>query len=117
MKIMAGQADGAAREEMRRDSNPAGAAPRGESPPPPPPPPPPVHDLLLLLLLRVLLILGLFRLPGMLPPLLLLGVHLFNVVTLPLTWELLHITDPLPMTVVTATVTTVIIHLHVDAVA
>jgi len=124
MNVMAGQPAGSSREEMRGDPNPAGGAPRAESPPAPPPAPPPrAHLRLLPLLLSVLLILGVylvlrvFLLPGMVPPLLLLGVHLLNVVTLPVTREPLSITDPVPITVVTATVTTVIIHLHLDAVA
>jgi len=38
MNVMAGQPDGATREEMRRHLNEDGGTPRGASPPPPPPP-------------------------------------------------------------------------------
>jgi len=72
--------------------------------------------LLLLLLLGVHLVLQVFLLPGTLPLLLLLGVHLHGVVPLPVASELLPITHPLPMTVVTATVTTAITLIHLYAV-
>jgi len=57
-----------------------------------------------------------FLLPGALPLLLLLGVHLLGVVPHPVARELLPITHPLPMTVVTATVTTGITLVHLYAV-
>jgi len=41
MKVMAGQPDGATREEIRRHLNQDGSAPRGAPPPRPPRPPPP----------------------------------------------------------------------------
>jgi len=65
----------------------------------------------------VLLVQPVFLLPGALPLLLLLGVHLLSVVPLPVTRELLPITHPLPMTVVTATVRTAITLVHLYAVA
>jgi len=65
----------------------------------------------------VLLVLQVFLLPGALPLLLLLEVHLLSVVPLPVTRELLPIMHPLAMTIVTATVTTVIILVHLYAVA
>ena len=60
----------------------------------------------------VLLVLWVFLLLGALPLLLLLGVHLLGVVPLPVARELLPITHPLPMAVVTATVTTAITLVH-----
>jgi len=63
----------------------------------------------------VLLVLRVFLLPGAL--LLLLWVHLLGVVPLPVPIELLPITHTLPMTVVTATVTTAITVVHLYAVA
>jgi len=65
----------------------------------------------------VLLVLRVFLLPSALPLLLLLGVHLLGVVPLPVARELLPITHPLPMTVVTATVTTAITLVHLYAIA
>jgi len=67
---------------------------------------------LVLLVPVVLLFLQVFLLPGALPLLLLLVVHLLGMVPLPITRELLPITHPLPMTVVTLTVTTVIALVH-----
>ena len=64
----------------------------------------------------VLLVLQVFLLPGALPLLLLLEVHLLSVVPLPVTRELLPIMHPLAMTIVTATVTTVITLVHLYAV-
>ena len=84
-----------------------------------------MHLLLLLLLLLlpevllvpvVLLVLQVFLLPGALPLLLLLGVHLLGVVPLPIARELLPITHPLPMTIATVTVTTAITLVHLYAV-
>jgi len=84
------------------------------------------HDVLLLLLgvhLRrvrlvpvVLLVLPVFLMPGRLP-LLLLGVHLLGVVPLHVTTELLPITYPLPMTVVTTIVLIARMLVHLYAVA
>jgi len=65
----------------------------------------------------VLLVLLVFLLPGALLLLLLLGVHPPGVVSLRVTRELLPISDPLPHTVLTATVTTAIILIQLDAVA
>ena len=86
-----------------------------------------MHLLLLLLLLLLLpgvhlvlvvrLILQVFLLPGALPLFLLLRVLLLGLVPLPVDRELLPITHPLPITVVTATVTTAITLVHLDAVA
>jgi len=67
---------------------------------------------LVLLVPVVLLVLQVFLLPGALPLLLPLVVHLHGMVPLPIARELLRITPPLPMTVVTATVTTAITLVH-----
>jgi len=82
---------------------------------------PGVHLLLPLLLMVllvpvVLLVLRVFLLPGALS-LLLLGVHLLSVVPLSVATELLPITHPLPMMVVTATVTAAITLVHLYAIA
>ena len=82
---------------------------------------PGVHLLLpllpmVLLVPVVLLVLRVFLLPGALP-LLLLGVHFLSVVPLPVARELLPITHPLPMMVVTATVTAAITLVHLYAIA
>jgi len=120
MKVIAGQPDSATREEIRLHLNQGAGAPEGAAPPPPRG----VHLLLLLRLIPgvhlvpvVLLVLRVFLLPGVLPVLLILGVHLLDLVPLPLARELLPITHPLPMMVVTATVTTATILIHLYAVA
>jgi len=78
---------------------------------------PGVHHLLLPLVPGVHHILRVFLLPGALPLLLFLGVHLLSVVPLPVASELFPITHPLQMRVVTATVTAAIILVHLYAVA
>ena len=108
VNVMAGQPDDATQEEMRRHLNLDGSAPR-DAPPPPSPPPPPHLVPVVLLLLQVFLLLGDL-------PRLLVGVHLLGVMTLPVARELLPSTHPLPMTVVTATLTTAIILVHLYAV-
>jgi len=94
MNVMSGQPDGATGEEMRRHLNQDGGPPGGY--------------LLLPLLPWVHLVLQVFLLLGALPLLFLLGLHLLGVLPLPVARELLPITHPLPITVVTVTVTTVI---------
>ena len=69
-----------------------------------------------LLVSVVLLVLRVFLVPGALPLLLLLGVHLLGVMPLPIASELLAITHPVPMTVVTVPVTTAITIFHLYAV-
>jgi len=63
------------------------------------------------------LVLRVFLPPGVLPLLLLLGVHLLSLVPLLITRELLPITHPLPMTLMTARVMTAITLIHRYAIA
>ena len=126
MNVMAGQPDGTTRKEMRRYLNQEGSTPW-----------PGVHLLLFILLLLlsgvhllhllllprvhlvlvVHLVVRVFLLLGGLPLPLLLGVHLLGVVPLPVAGERLPITYPLPMTVVTAPVTTVTSLVHLYSIA
>jgi len=77
-----------------------------------------VHLVLWVFLLSVVhLVLWVFLLPGALSLLPLLGVHLLGVVALPVARELLPITHPRPMRVVTATETTAITLVYLYAVA
>ena len=71
--------------------------------------------LVVLLVPVVLLVLRVFLLLGALPLLLGLGVHLLGVVPLPVARELLPITHPLPMTVVTVTTAITLVHLYAVA--